>query len=129
MFSTLFKVPHHPRDLQSNTSPSSKYHITLFKAHHHPLQSTIPTSLKYTTTLFKVPYHPLQSTPPPSSKYHTAFFKVIFDMNTRRVIGLLENIMWTKTAFLGHKPFNNIDQIHLKYSNSGTQRVYKNCTN
>ena len=35
---------HHP--LQSTTSPSSKYHTTLFKATHHPLQSTTSPSLQ-----------------------------------------------------------------------------------
>ena len=70
---TLFKVP---PPLQSTTSLSSKYHITLFKVPHHPLQSTTPPSSKYQTTLFKVPHHALQSTTPLSSKYHTTLFKV-----------------------------------------------------
>ena len=44
------------------TSPSSKYHTTLFKVPHNPLQSTTPPSSKYHTPLFKVPHNPLQST-------------------------------------------------------------------
>ena len=38
---------------------------------------TSPSS-KFHTTLFKVPYHPLQSTVPPSSKYHTSYICVFF---------------------------------------------------
>ena len=52
----LFKVPHNP--LQNTTQPSSKYHTTLFKVSHHPLQST---TSKHHPTLRKVPHHPLQS--------------------------------------------------------------------
>ena len=64
------------KGVTTNTSPSSKYHTTLFKVPYHPLQSTTPPSSKYHITLFKVPHHPLQSTTPPSSKYHTTLFKV-----------------------------------------------------
>ena len=78
---TLFKIPHHPP--QSTTSPSSKYHTTLFKVPHHlfkvphhPLQRTTPHSSNHHTTLFKVPHHPLQSITPPSSKYHAILFKL-----------------------------------------------------
>ena len=59
---TLFKVPHHPQN-------------TLFKVTHHHLQSNTTPSLKYHNIIFKVTQHHLQSTTTPSSKYHNTLFK------------------------------------------------------
>ena len=61
------KVSHNP--FQSNTQPSSKYHITLFKVTHNHLQSDTQPSSKYHTNLSKVARNPLQSYTQLSSKF------------------------------------------------------------
>ena len=88
----------------ATTSPTSKYHITLFNVAHHLLQSTNPPFSKYHTTLFKVSHHhhqsttppssDLQSTTPPSSKYHTTVFKVPVLMHRWHIRLQQHNVTW-----------------------------------